>query len=128
MICYFRVITSSTLFSLQGNEVKQKVPEEKIKEFKFIVQLYLDFMQKEKVNLATAPFDCFLLFQLNPLPFQMKKLQKLRQNQFNMPVYKSYDEILKTIKENQVGSGLSKTKMLGFKFTVTFIVKSSRSQ
>ena len=49
-------------FSIPGNEVKQKVPEERIKEFKFIVQLYLDFMQKEKVTLAPANVHRFVQF------------------------------------------------------------------
>ena len=63
-----------------GNRTKFECSEEKLREFEFIIHLYLDFCQKEKY----------------------KKLRQLRQAQANLPIFKYQEAILKTVKENQV--------------------------
>lgn len=63
-----------------GNKIKVEISEDKFTEFEFILHIFIDFGQKEK----------------------FKKLKQLRQAQASLPVYKFRDEIMKTIKENQV--------------------------
>ena len=60
--------------------MKTDCTEENFREFEYILHLYLDFLQKEKI----------------------KKLQLLREAQEKLPVFKYQESILKTIKENQI--------------------------
>lgn len=67
-------------YDWQGKAITTDVSEEQLKEFELIVHLYLDFCQKEK----------------------FRKLQKLREAQSNLPVYKYRQVILDTVKQNQI--------------------------
>jgi HrpA-like RNA helicase len=67
-------------YDWQGRAIQTDVTDQQAKEFELILHLYLDFCQKEK----------------------FRKLQKLRENQSSLPVYKYRQVVLDTVRQNQV--------------------------
>ena len=67
-------------YDWQGKAIQTDVTDQQAKEFELILHLYLDFCQKEK----------------------FRKLQKLRENQSSLPVYKYRQVVLDTVRQNQV--------------------------
>lgn len=67
-------------YDWQGRALEAKVTDEQAAEFELIIHLYMDFCQKEK----------------------FQKLQKLREAQAGLPVFKYRQAILDTVASNQI--------------------------
>lgn len=75
--------------------------EDNFLEFEYILHLYMDFLQKEKVPFF-PPFFIETPKQVIHMLMKFKKLQQLREAQQKLPIFKYQEAILKTIKENQI--------------------------
>jgi ATP-dependent RNA helicase DHX34 len=67
-------------YDAAGNQIKTNIDNKKLDEFELIIHLYFDFCQKEK----------------------FKKFKNIRSSQGNLPVFKYRQEILESVKNNQI--------------------------